>query len=104
MRNFEQNTLPLEIVLQSGRVMTPDEAKYPECWRSLSLEQFDPDLLCHSAFVRTKDEQDVDPFLNQPVAIVGVLDPHSPVADETVPIPSWNQQDFVLKVLSRPQQ
>ena len=54
VRNFEQNTLPLEIVFQDGRVMTPDEAKYPECWQSVSLEQFDPDLLCHSAFTRTK--------------------------------------------------
>ena len=34
VRNFEQNTLPLEIVFQDGRVMTPDEAKYPECWQS----------------------------------------------------------------------
>jgi hypothetical protein len=29
VRNFEQNTLPLELVFQDGRVMTPDEAKYP---------------------------------------------------------------------------
>jgi len=45
VRNFEQNTLPLELVFQDGRVMTPNEAKYPECWRSVSLERFDPDLL-----------------------------------------------------------
>src|SRR5271165_549801 len=32
MRNFEQNTLPLEIVFQDGRVMSPTEAKYPERW------------------------------------------------------------------------
>ncbi len=30
MRNFEQNTLTLEFVFQDGRVMTADEAKYPE--------------------------------------------------------------------------
>ena len=28
--NFEQNTLPLEIVFQDGRGMSPAEAKYPE--------------------------------------------------------------------------
>ena len=37
VRNFEQNTLPVELVFQDGRVMTPDEAKFPETWRSLSL-------------------------------------------------------------------
>src|SRR6202011_6107474 len=36
VRNFEQNTLPLELVFQDGRVMTPDEAKYPERWQSVS--------------------------------------------------------------------
>jgi hypothetical protein len=39
---LSKNTLPLELVFQDGRVMTPDEAKYPECWQSVSLEQFDP--------------------------------------------------------------
>ena len=82
VRNFEQNTLPLEIVFQNGRVMTPDEAKYPESWQSVSLEQFDPDLLCHSAFTRTKDEQRVATFLNQPTAIIRVLDPHSPMPED----------------------
>src|SRR6202040_1048397 len=37
VRNFEQNTLSVELVFQNGRVMTPDEAKFPESWRSLSL-------------------------------------------------------------------
>jgi len=37
VRNFEQNTLPVELVFQDGRLMTPDEAKFPDCWRSLSL-------------------------------------------------------------------
>jgi signal transduction histidine kinase len=63
--NFEQNTLQLELVFQSGRVMTPDEAKYPECWRSESL-----------------DEQSVPTFLDQPAAIIRVLDPHSPMPDD----------------------
>ena len=39
VRNFEQNTLPLELVFQDGRVMSPDEAKYPELWRSVSLDE-----------------------------------------------------------------
>jgi PAS domain S-box-containing protein len=74
VRNFEQNTLPLELIFQGGRIMTPDEAKYPECWQSVSLEQFDPDLLYHSASKRAKDEQFV--------AIIRVLDPHSPMPDD----------------------
>src|SRR6202048_1245030 len=82
VRNFEQNTLPLELVFQDGRVMTPDEAKYPERWQSVSLEQFDPDFLCHSAFTRTKDEQRVATLLNPPAAIIRVLDPHSPMPDD----------------------
>src|SRR6201984_3375309 len=82
VRNFEQNTLPLELVFQSGRVMTPDEAKYPECWQSVSLEQCDPDLLGHSAGKRTKDEQRAAAFLDQPAAIIRVLDPHSPMPED----------------------
>jgi signal transduction histidine kinase len=82
MRNFEQNTLPLELVFQDGRVMTPAEAKYPERWQSVSLEQFDPDFLSLSAFTRTKDEQRVATFLNPPAAIIRVLDPHSPMPDD----------------------
>jgi hypothetical protein len=30
IRDFEQNTLPLELVFQDGRAMAPIEAKYPE--------------------------------------------------------------------------
>jgi GAF domain-containing protein len=82
LRNFEQNTLPLEFVFQEGRVMAPGEAKYPECWQCVSLEQFDPDFLCHSAFTRTKDEQRVATFLDQPTAIIRVLDPHSPMPED----------------------
>jgi two-component system NarL family sensor kinase len=82
VRNFDQNTLQLEFVFQSGRVMTPDEAKYPECWQSVSLEQFDPDFLYHSAGQRTKNEQRVATFLHQPTAISRVLDPHSPMPDD----------------------
>jgi PAS domain S-box-containing protein len=82
VRNFEQNTLPLEFVFQSGRVMTPGEAKYPENWQSVSLEQFDPDFLLHSASKRTKDEQRIATFLDQPAAIIRVLDPHSPMPED----------------------
>jgi PAS domain S-box-containing protein len=82
VRNFEQNTMPLELVFQDGRVMTPDEAKYPEHWQSVSLEQFDPDFLYHSAFTRTRDEQRVATFLNPPAAIIRVLDPDSPMPED----------------------
>jgi PAS domain S-box-containing protein len=82
VRNFEQNTLPLELVFQDGRVMTPDEVKYPESWQSVSVEQFDPDFLYHSAFTRTKDEQRVATLLNPPAAIIRVLDPHSPMPED----------------------
>ena len=56
VRNFEENTLQLEFVFQSGRVMTPDEAKYPECWQSVTLEQFDHNFLYHSAGKRTEND------------------------------------------------
>src|ERR1700678_4314643 len=48
VRNFEQNTLPLELIFQDGQVMTPDQANYPENWQSVSVEQFDPHFLYHS--------------------------------------------------------
>src|SRR5258708_26956509 len=59
VRNFEQNTLRLELVFQDGRVMTPDEVNYPESWQSIPVEQFDPHFLYHSPLTRTKDEQRV---------------------------------------------
>src|SRR6266481_4026423 len=65
VRNFEQNTLPLDLVFQDGRIMTPDEAKYPERWQSVSLQ-----------------EQRFPFFLDQPAAIIRILDPHSPMPDE----------------------
>jgi signal transduction histidine kinase len=82
IRNFEQDTLPLAFVFQGGRVMAPAEAKYPECWQSVSLAQFDPDLLCHSGPKRAKNEQPVATVLDRPVAIIQVLDPHSPMPDD----------------------
>jgi signal transduction histidine kinase len=65
VRNFEQNTLPLEFVFQDGRVMAPKEAKYPQDWRTVSL-----------------DEQRFVLFLDQPTAITSTLDPHSPIPGE----------------------
>jgi PAS domain S-box-containing protein len=60
MRNYEQNTLTLELLFQDGRVMSPAEAKYPEDRRSLSL-----------------DEQRAATFLDQPATAARILDPHS---------------------------
>jgi PAS domain S-box-containing protein len=37
--NAEQNSMTLELLFQDGRVMSPAEAKYPECWQSTSLEE-----------------------------------------------------------------
>ena len=62
--NLKQNTLPLELVFQDGRVMSPDEAKYPETWRSLSLV-----------------EQRAATFLDQPTTVARLLDPHSPIPE-----------------------
>jgi PAS domain S-box-containing protein len=64
VRNFEQNTLPVELVFQNGRVITPDEAKFPETWRSLSLVK-----------------QRAATFLDQPTTVVRILDPHSPLPE-----------------------
>ena len=82
LRNFERNTLTLELVFQEGRAMSPGEVRYPDCWRSVSLEQFDPDFLCHSAWKRTGDEQRLATFSDQPTAIIRVLEPHSPMPDD----------------------
>jgi PAS domain S-box-containing protein len=82
IRNFEQNTLKLEFVFQDDRVMTADEAKYPERWQSVSLEQFDPDFLCHSPITRTKDEQRGAAYSNRPAGIIRILDPNSPMPDD----------------------
>jgi two-component system, NarL family, sensor kinase len=64
LRNFEQNTLPVELVFQNGRVMTPDEAKFPTTWRSLSLVK-----------------ERAAAFLDQPTTVVRILDPHSPLPE-----------------------
>jgi signal transduction histidine kinase len=82
VRNFEENTLPLELVFQDGRIMTPDEAKYPERWQSVPLESFDPEFLCHSDCTRTKDQDRAPAFFNPPAAIIRVLDPQSPMPED----------------------
>jgi PAS domain S-box-containing protein len=62
--NLKQNTLTLELLFQDGRVMSPTEAKFPESWRSLSL-----------------DEQRAATFLDQPTTVARILDPHSPIPE-----------------------
>jgi PAS domain S-box-containing protein len=64
MRNHEEPTLTLELLFQDGRVMSPAEAKYPEEWRSLSL-----------------DEQRVAIILGQATTVARILDPHSPIPE-----------------------
>jgi two-component system, NarL family, sensor kinase len=64
VRNFEQNTLPVELLFQNGQLMTPDEAKFPDCWRSLSVV-----------------EQRAACFLDQPTTVTRILDPHSPIPE-----------------------
>jgi signal transduction histidine kinase len=39
LRNFEQNCLTVDLVFQDGRIMTPAEAKYPERFRSIPLDE-----------------------------------------------------------------
>jgi hypothetical protein len=53
---FRPRTLPLELVFQEGRVMSPAEAKYPEDWRNVPI-----------------DEQIFVLFLDQPTAITALL-------------------------------
>jgi PAS domain S-box-containing protein len=64
LRNFEQNTMPLEIVFQDGRVMSPAEANYPEGWRNAPI-----------------DEHGVADFLNPQTVAWHVLDPQWPILE-----------------------
>ena len=61
VRNFEQNTMALEIVFQEGRVMSPAEAHYPASWRNVSIT----------------DARFAD-FLNPQTVARHVLDPQTP--------------------------
>jgi PAS domain S-box-containing protein len=62
VRNFEQNTMSLEIVFQDGRVMSPAEANYPEGSRNVPI-----------------DEQGVADFLK--TVARHVLDPQTPIPE-----------------------
>jgi len=64
MLNLQQNTLTLELLFQDGQSMSPAEAKYPENWRTLSL-----------------DEQSVATLLDQRTNAFRILDPHSPIPE-----------------------
>jgi signal transduction histidine kinase len=62
--NLDQNTLTMELLFQDGRVMSPAEAKFPESWRSLSV-----------------DEQRAATFLDKPTMVARILDPSSPLPE-----------------------
>jgi signal transduction histidine kinase len=51
LRNFEQNCLTLDLVFQDGRVMTAAEAKYPESFQSIPLDERQLGLLKEPAAV-----------------------------------------------------
>jgi signal transduction histidine kinase len=57
----EQNKLTLELVFRDNRVLSPDEAEFPEAWRS-----------------RSPDEQNYAAFLSQPTTVTNLLDRDSP--------------------------
>jgi signal transduction histidine kinase/CheY-like chemotaxis protein len=61
--NLDQSALTLELLVQDGRVMLPDEAKYPESWRSLSLDQ---------QRLAT---------LDRPTTVIHISDPHESMAE-----------------------
>jgi nitrate/nitrite-specific signal transduction histidine kinase len=64
VRNFEQNTMALEILFQDGRVMSPAEARYPASWRNVSIT----------------DARFAD-FLNPQTVARHVLDPQTPITE-----------------------
>ncbi len=55
----EQNRLTLDLVFRDNRVLSPDEADFPENWRS-------------------RDEQNYAAYLTQPTTVTHLLDPDSP--------------------------
>jgi two-component system NarL family sensor kinase len=64
MLNLEQNRLTLELVFRDDRVLSADEADFPESFRS-----------------RSPDEQNFAAFLNQPTTVTHLLDPNSPTPE-----------------------
>jgi signal transduction histidine kinase len=63
LRNFEKNCLTMDLVFQDGRVMTPAEAKYPEWFQSISLDDRQLGLL------------------KQPAVVMHLLDNITPIPD-----------------------
>jgi signal transduction histidine kinase len=63
VRNFEQNTSPVEFVFLDGRVIASEESN-PENWRAFPI-----------------DEQPFVLFLDQPTAVISTLDSHSLIPD-----------------------
>jgi signal transduction histidine kinase len=61
MLDAEQKRLTLELVFRDNRVWSPDEAEFPENWRSRSLE-----------------EENYSRYLSQPTTITRLLEPDSP--------------------------
>jgi signal transduction histidine kinase len=61
MLDPQQNRLLLELVFRDNRVLSPDEADFPENWRS-----------------RSRDEQNYAAYLAQPTTVTHLLDPDSP--------------------------
>ena len=55
----EQNRLTLDLVFRDNRVLSPDEADFPENWRS-------------------RDEQNYAAYLTHPTTVTHLLDPDSP--------------------------
>jgi signal transduction histidine kinase len=51
LRNFETNCLTVDLVFRDGRVMNPAEAKYPEWFQSIPLDQRQLGLLKRPAVV-----------------------------------------------------
>jgi signal transduction histidine kinase len=64
MLDLEQNRLTVELVFRDDRVLSPEEAEFPESWRS-----------------RSPDEQNFAAFLTQAITVTHLLDPHSPTPE-----------------------
>jgi PAS domain S-box-containing protein len=58
--NSEQDTLTVELVFQDGRAMSAAEARFPEIWRSVSM-----------------DDDHAANLLRQPTTVIDLLDPDS---------------------------
>jgi signal transduction histidine kinase len=61
MLDPEKNRLTLELVFRDNRVLSPDEAEFPENWRS-----------------RSREEENYAAYLTQPTTVTHLLDPDSP--------------------------